>query len=234
LDEVKSMKAKPIYSLVQPFIAGLLALLPLALTLMVVLWLAQFVASLLGPGSLFGSVLGSIGLAFASNERVAYLMGLAVALAGIYSLGLLVGAGLKSQWQDLTDRLMKHLPGVRTVYDASKRLLGLFGRKDANEYKAMTPVWCFFGGEGGTAVLALMPTSEPLVIHGHAYHVILVPSAPVPFGGGLLYVPADWVKPAGFAVDGLLNIYVSMGVSSPGFLTVNPARSIGATTKDSG
>jgi uncharacterized membrane protein len=176
------------------------------------------VASFLGPGSLFGSVLGSIGLAFVSDERVAYLLGLAVALAGIYLLGLLVGAGLKSQWQDLLDRLMLHLPGVRTIYDASKKLQGLFGHRNATDYQAMSPVWCFFGGEGGTAVLGLMPTPERLDLHGHAYHVVLVPSAPVPFGGGLLYVPADWVKPAGFAADGLLNIYVSMGVSSPAYL----------------
>jgi uncharacterized membrane protein len=59
-----------------------------------------------------------------------------------------------------------------------------------------------------------MPSPERFIIDGHEYHAILVPSAPVPFGGGLLYVPADWVKPADFSVDGLLAIYVSMGAAS--------------------
>jgi uncharacterized membrane protein len=41
-----------------------------------------------------------------------------------------------------------------------------------------------------------------------------VPTAPVPVGGGLIYVPQDWVTPADIGVDGLTSIYVSMGVTS--------------------
>jgi uncharacterized membrane protein len=33
-------------------------------------------------------------------------------------------------------------------------------------------------------------------IHGHRYIAVLVPSAPVPFGGALIYVPAECVRPA--------------------------------------
>ena len=34
------------------------------------------------------------------------------------------------------------------------------------------------------------------------------------FGGGLLYVPVDWVTPADVGVEGLTSIYVSMGITS--------------------
>ena len=44
---------------------------------------------------------------------------------------------------------------------------------------------------------------------------MLVPSAPVPFGGALIYVPAEWVMPAEGGVERLLNVYVSMGVTPP-------------------
>jgi len=37
----------------------------------------------------------------------------------------------------------------------------------------------------------------------------------VPFGGGLFFVPAEWIKPASFGVEGLTSIYVSMGISAP-------------------
>lgn len=67
----------------------------------------------------------------------------------------------------------------------------------------MRPVWCFFGGEGGAAVLGLMPSPEPVQIGEHSYVGLLVPSAPVPFGGALLYVLADWVKPADGGVERL-------------------------------
>ena len=47
------------------------------------------------------------------------------------------------------------------------------------------------------------------------YVPVLVPSAPVPFGGALIYVPAEWVKPAEGGVERLMNVYVSMGVTPP-------------------
>ena len=49
----------------------------------------------------------------------------------------------------------------------------------------------------------------------HKYVAVLVPSAPVPFGGALIYVPADWIKPADGGVERLMNVYVSMGVTPP-------------------
>ena len=46
----------------------------------------------------------------------------------------------------------------------------------------MSPVWCFFGGKGA-AVLALAPSAQPIEIDGQSYLAVLVPTAPVPFGG---------------------------------------------------
>jgi uncharacterized membrane protein len=43
---------------------------------------------------------------------------------------------------------------------------------------------------------------------------VLVPTAPVPVGGGLLYVPEHWVTPAPVSVEALTSLYVSMGVTS--------------------
>lgn len=92
-------------------------------------------------------------------------------------------------------------------------------------------MWCFFGGEGGAAVLGLMPSPDPVKIGEHDYVGLLVPSAPVPFGGALIYVPADWVKPADGGVERLMNVYVSMGVTPPiSMLALGDART-GASLK---
>jgi uncharacterized membrane protein len=45
-----------------------------------------------------------------------------------------------------------------------------------------------------------------------------VPTAPVPIGGGLLFVPAEVVQPTDLSVDGLMSIYVSMGITASRFL----------------
>ena len=65
-------------------------------------------------------------------------------------------------------------------------------------------------------MLALLPSPEPVEIRGHRFLGVLVPSAPV--GGGLLFVPVDWVRPAAFGVEGLTSIYVSMGATAPSVL----------------
>ncbi len=82
----------------------------------------------------------------------------------------------------------------------------------------MTPVLCRFGADGGTLTLALLPSQRPVCIEGRDYHVVIIPTAPVPFGGALLCVPAECVSPAGCTIDGLISIYMSMGVSAPDYL----------------
>jgi uncharacterized membrane protein len=44
----------------------------------------------------------------------------------------------------------------------------------------------------------------------------------VPVGGGLLYVPAAWIKFADFGVEALMSIYFSMGVSLPPMIPKRP------------
>jgi uncharacterized membrane protein len=76
----------------------------------------------------------------------------------------------------------------------------------------MSPVWCFFGGCGGSRAPADVQADHDRRL---AISCLLVPSAPVPVGGCLVYVPVKWVKPADFGVEALMSIYVSMGVTSP-------------------
>lgn len=104
----------------------------------------------------------------------------------------------------------------------TKRFVAVMDRKETDGLKSMRPVWCFFGGEGGAGVLGLLPMPKPIVIGSERYYVVLVPSAPVPVGGALVYVPAAWVKPANIGVETLMSIYVSMGVASPQIVSTDP------------
>jgi uncharacterized membrane protein len=115
----------------------------------------------------------------------------------------------------MIDSLMQRIPLVGNLYDVTKRFVAIVDRKDQDGLRSMSPVWCFFGGEGGAAVLGLLPMPKPIMIGDQPYYVVLVPSAPVPVGGCLVYVPVKWVKPADFGVEALMSIYVSMGVTSP-------------------
>lgn len=199
----------------RPFLTGLLAVFPLVITIVVIIWFINFMSSLLGPESSFGLLLQDIGLNFVSNTVVAYLIGLSITLVLIFLLGLLVQAGLRNQITAMTDAVMTRIPVIKTIYDASKKITGLFDLKDQPDIKSMSPVMCSFGGEGGTAVLALLTTQEIIKIDEQDYYSIMIPTSPVPIGGAILYVPCAWVKKVDFGIEGLVNVYVSMGVTGP-------------------
>ncbi|MEZ5926716.1 MAG: DUF502 domain-containing protein [Hyphomicrobiaceae bacterium] len=197
------------------FFAGLLALLPLALTIGVLAWAARTLHEYLGPGSLFGHFLVSLGLGVDATSTAPYIVGLAAVLAGIYVLGLIVNSRLGDWLTHLLEDVIRRIPLVSHVYDLSKRFTSIVDMKESQNLKSMSPVWCFFGGEPSAAVLALLPSPTPVVIGSEEYLGVLVPSSPVPIGGALVYVPSRWVKPAAGGVDELMSVYISMGVTPP-------------------
>jgi uncharacterized membrane protein len=197
------------------FIAGFLVLLPLAVTLAVIVWVGSLIFAYLGPDSAIGRILLSIGFNFSNSPIVAYALGAVVVIGLVYLLGVAVESRLESRIRALIDALMQRIPFVGNLYDVTKRFVAIMDRREEDGLKSMSPVWCFFGGEGGAGVLGLLPMPRPIMIGGERYYVVLVPSAPVPVGGALVYVPAAWVKPANIGVETLMSIYVSMGVTSP-------------------
>lgn len=201
-------------SIAATWLAGLLVLLPLVLTLVVLAWVFDLVNRLLGPGSIAGALFAALGYPFSANPTLQYLFGTVLMIAGIWLLGVVVRSGLQSPLRTLTDRTLRRIPVVGAVYNVADRFVGLLDQHHEPDIGAMSPVWCFFGG-GGVAVLALAPNPQPIDIDGRGYCAVLIPTAPVPLGGALLYVPIDWVRPANIGADRLTAVYVSMGITQP-------------------
>jgi uncharacterized membrane protein len=210
------------------FVSGLILLLPLIITLAVVAWLGQFIITYVGPSSVVGQALMTIGFGFSASQFVAYVIGLVLFLVVVYLLGLAVESRLRSHLSQFLDSTMRRIPVIGNLYDLIHRFVALMDKKDVEGLKSMSPVWCFFGGPESAAVLALLPTPEPIMVGKTPYHAVLIPSAPLPVGGCLAYVPAEWVQPADIGVEKLVSIYVSMGVTSP--LKIEPLPVPGSTT----
>ncbi len=196
------------------FLAGLLAALPLALTVIILIWSLTLINQYLGPGSQFGQFLISLGLGMSTTAS--YLIGLAAIFLGIYILGTLIESRLGSWIAGVFEGMIRRTPLISTIYDLASRVVSVVGSRDGeSNLKNMRPVWCFFGGKPSAAVLALMPTARPVTLGEENYIGVVIPSAPVPFGGALIYVPQDWVEPAAGYVDDLVSVYVSMGITPP-------------------
>ena len=212
--------------LLRIFVTGLLAALPLLATLLIFVWAGRLLVGWLGPNSLFGRALSAIGLGVTGSEVAGYAIGIAIVAAGIFGLGVLVEAGLERGLARVVNAIVSRIPIVRSVYDIAQRFVGLVARRDGGNddgLKSMSPVWCHFGGPGGAAVLALLSTPQPVAIGSAPFVGVLVPTAPVPVGGALIFVPEAWVTPADIGVEALTSIYVSMGVTSSQQLGRQPA-----------
>jgi uncharacterized membrane protein len=197
------------------FLTGLIAALPLMLTIVVTVWLLSLINQYLGPNSAFGNFLKSLGFGVGASEIAPYLIGLGLIVVAIYALGLLVQSRVGAWIAALLDSLIRRIPLVSNVYDLSSRFVSIVDTKSGDSLKNMSPAWCYFGGKPGAAVLALLPSTKPISLGGEDYLGVLIPSAPVPFGGALVYVPAKWVEPAEGGIDELMSVYVSMGITPP-------------------
>lgn len=205
--------------LLQLFVTGVLAALPLAATVAIFAWAASLLFKWLGPESSIGSLLVALGLGVTGSEIVGYLIGIGLVLLAVLALGVLVETGLQRGMVRLLDGVVRRIPLVRQVYDMAHKLVGLFKQRDPGAARGMRAVWCHFGGRGdGAAVLGLQTCNDVLLVDGRRCLVVLVPTAPVPVGGGLLFVPEAWVQEADLSVEAVTSLYVSMGVTAAQYL----------------
>jgi uncharacterized membrane protein len=211
---------RPARKLLRIFFTGALAALPLAATLLIFIWAASVLIRWLGPESAIGRLLVSIGLGVGGSEVVGYTLGVLIVAALIFGLGLLVETRLQRGLAAGINALVNRIPVVRTVYELLRKMVALVSQRDAEGHglHSMSAVWCHFGGprqEGSSAALALLGSDVPVLVNGQRCLAVLIPTAPVPVGGGLLYVPEHWITPADIGIEAVTSIYVSMGLTSP-------------------
>lgn len=207
---------QPSRHLIGLFVTGALAALPLAATFAIFWWVAGMLMSWLGPNSLVGRAMAALGLGVGGSELFGYLVGIVLVFVSLVLLGALVRTGVQQGASRLLDGALRRIPLVRTVYDLATRLVDLLRQGDREGPKSMSAVWVHFGGVGeeGVAVLGLLSSAEPVILQGRPHLAVIVPTAPVPVGGGLLFVPSDWVRVADVGMEALTSIYVSMGVTA--------------------
>jgi uncharacterized membrane protein len=210
-------------TLLRIFLVGVAAVLPLVITVLVVAWVSRYLTDILGPHAPLGQLLRRMGWLFVSSDMLADVVGWLIVLAFIFGLGLLVEFGARRLVYDRFDRYAERVPVLGGIYGTARQLVGMIDAKGNPDFKTMQVVFCSFGGDRGAAFLALSPTPERFRIGDIDYCAVLIPSAPVPVGGSLLFVPATSITPAGLSVDAFMSIYVSMGVTGPQFLKPNDA-----------
>ncbi len=204
--------------LLRYFLAGVFAILPLVVTIAVVIWVAGFLQNFVGPKTAIGHVVAKLGLQFNENQTLAYLFGWVFVLGIVFLFGVVVEMGARRFLQAVVDGIVTRVPLIGGIYNTSKQLVSMLDKQDKANLEGMSVVYCRFGAETGAGFLALLVSPEKYRIGELDYQIVMIPTAPVPFGGALLFVPTTAVVPAEMSVDGLMSIYVSMGVTAPQFI----------------
>jgi uncharacterized membrane protein len=200
------------------FLAGVFAILPLVVTVAIALWVAGFIEGMIGPGTFLGSQLRFLGMHVVSDSALAYVAGWVIVLAAIFGLGIAVQFGSVRLLNKRIDPILRRIPLAGNVYSTAAQVVGMLDRSEAADLKGMSVVYCAFGKENGTGLLALMPSPDRYRLADRDYHVVYVPTSPLPMTGGLLFVPVESVRSLDMKVDELMSIYLSMGVTGPQFL----------------
>jgi len=201
------------------FAAGLLTLLPLTVTIVITAVAFSFAYDWVGPSSQFGKMLVALGLGVSESLAIGYLIGLGLVAMLVFAVGLLAELGLKKWLRSKSEMIAGRIPVIGTIYETVGNFITMLSKSEQGNLKGMSPVWCRFGPSPSAVVLGLVTSSETVVIGKTRFRPVIIPTSPVPIGGGLIFLPEEWVSPAaGIGVDGLTSIYVSMGATVPQFV----------------
>ena len=191
------------------FIAGVLAILPVVVTVAVVVC---------GPETFIGRQLTAIGMQVGKDAATPYFLGWSVVIVVVFAVGLLVELGAKKWIGKTVESAFKQIPIVGSIYSTSRQMIDMIGPNENDAMKGMTPVFCSFGTESPSRVLALLVSPERYTVLDREHLIVIIPTAPVPFGGAMMFIPVENVVPAGMPIDGLISMYLSMGATAGQFM----------------
>jgi uncharacterized membrane protein len=198
-------------------IAGLLLWLPLAITIWVLLWVLGLM------DGVFVALVSALKLvlpdsADASLDRLVHLPGLSVVvmvlgllLSGVFATNVL-GQWAVRQW----DRLMSHIPIVKSIYSSVKQVSDTLFSSNGNAFREAVLVQYPRAGSWTIAFVTGKPGGEVEQLLPGEHLSLYVPTTPNPTSGFFLLVPRADVMPLAMTVDEALKYIISMGVVVPG------------------
>jgi uncharacterized membrane protein len=194
-------------SLRKYLLAGVVALAPLLVTVALINWLIEIsdTAILLLPDEYRPAVLLGIDLPG---------IGIVLALLFIVVIGAVTTHFIGSHLMRLINRIMEHIPLVRTVYKATRQLLeAMF----SDQSKAFSSVVMVQFPQQGSWVIGFVTGEDALPVEGNdnPHYSIFIPSTPLPTTGWLLFVEESKVRHLDISVEEGMKLVLSGGALPP-------------------
>lgn len=203
--------------LARNFIAGLLALLPLFVTVAVVSFIVGKILSWFGPGSAFGGAMRHLAERFGlPSTSLLYVVSLLLALALITLIGQFARRYTGQRVGAWVTGLVGRVPFINKIYSSTDQVVALLTRRDGDAAGALSHV--VMARIGPVRVLGMLASPEPVRIGAESFYIVFLPSTPIPASGQNILVPVDDVQDAGISVEEMTKILVSLGSLGPGIL----------------
>ena len=181
------------------FITGILAVVPISVTIAVLVWIFNTVDNYLQP--VIKPILG----------RSVPGVGFAVTIVLIYLAGVIASNVLGKKLISYGESLLARLPLVRPLYAGVRQLMDSFSTPGKASF--MQTVLVEFPRKGVWTIGFV--TKESLAQSGEKQLNIFVPTVPNPISGFLLIVSEDEVIRTNIPVDEALKMIISAGKMSP-------------------
>jgi uncharacterized membrane protein len=184
-------------------LAGLLAILPVVLTLYILYWFAVTAESALGkmirvllPDSMYWPG-----------------MGLIVALLAVFVLGLLMNAYVFRRIFASGERLLYHMPLIKTVYRAIRDFFDYFSPTSRKEFEQVVAVNI---GDTGMQVIGFvtqaLPEKLPEDFRGEDSILVYLPLSYM-IGGYAVLIPRSAVRPVDMNMEAAMRFTLTAGVT---------------------
>ena len=180
-------------------IAGVLAIVPIALTFWILRFLFRFLDSFTAP------ILKNIGIEIPG-------LGIILTLLFIFILGLFITNVLGKTIFNWGERILTKLPLVNTIYNAVKQITNAFSGKSMKNFKQV--IFIQYPRKGLWTMCFV--TNQSKNESGDEFYHVFVPTTPNPTSGVFIVIPQkDAVHPDISVEEGLKSI-ISGGIIDPG------------------
>ncbi len=195
--------------------AGFLTLAPILVTLVILDWLLRATIEFIGPQSFIGQAFTAIGSFIAGGRPLlGYFIGVALLIAAISLLGAFVQRQARDAFANGLDNLLGSVPLFGRIYRPMAQLVRSMTGDTHAEMSAMRAVVIHFGG--GVESVGFLTSSNIFDVGQGPSMMVLVPTAPVPFGGALMLVPVEKLRTIpGMDFEETAKLFLTMGTVAP-------------------